>query len=97
MPDSSEPLDPLIHASGRLALVSALHECERADFNFLLAATGLTRGNLSVHMAKLVEAGYVAEHKHFVDRKPRTDYRLTRTGSAAFGRYKKAWKKLTGS
>ena len=55
------PLDPLIHEVARLVIVSVLNECESADFNFLLGTTGLTRGNLSAHMAKLVAAGYVEE------------------------------------
>ena len=89
-------LDPLIHEAARLVIVSVLNECQVADFNFLLGTTGLTRGNLSVHMARLVAAGYVEEAKEFVDRKPHTEYRLTTAGRGAFKRYRKAWRQLTG-
>lgn len=89
-------LDPLIHKASRLLIVSALAECEAADFNFLLGTTGLTRGNLSTHMARLVSAGYVNEFKEFVDRKPHTEYCLTRAGRAAYQKYLAAWRRLTG-
>jgi len=94
--NSGAPLDPLIHEAARLAIVSVLAECDTADFNFLLATTRLTRGNLSTHAAKLVAAGYVEETKEFVDRKPHTEYRLTAAGRAAFKRYKAAWQRLAG-
>lgn len=88
-------LDPLIHESSRLVMVSVLSECQIADFNFLLDTTGLTRGNLSTHMARLVAAGYVEETKEFVDRKPHTEYRLSPAGRAAYKRYREAWRRLT--
>jgi DNA-binding HxlR family transcriptional regulator len=94
--DIAGGLDPLIHESSRLVIVSVLTECQVADFNFLLGTTGLTRGNLSTHMARLVSAGYVEETKEFVDRKPHTEYRLTAAGRAAFKRYRQAWARLTG-
>lgn len=90
-----QPLDPLIHESSRLVIVSVLAECDVADFNFLLDTTGLTRGNLSTHMARLVAAGYVEETKEFVDRKPHTEYRLSPAGRAAYKRYREAWRRLT--
>jgi len=91
----ADSLDPLIHESARLAIVSVLNECQVADFNFLLGTTALTRGNLSTHMARLVAAGYVQESKEFVDRKPHTEYRLTAAGRAAYKRYREAWRRLT--
>jgi len=93
---TSNGLDGLIHEAARLVIVSVLNECETADFNFLLATTDLTRGNLSAHMKRLVDAGYVQERKEFLDRKPHTEYRLTRDGRRAFQAYKKAWRQLTG-
>ena len=88
-------LDPVIHEASRLVIVAVLNECEVADFNFLLGTTGLTRGNLSTHMAKLVRAEYVEEKKEFVKRRPHTEYRLTDEGRAAFKQYRDAWKGLT--
>lgn len=89
------PIDPLIHEAARLVIVSVLNECEVANFNFLLATTGLTRGNLSTHMRKLVEGGYVAETKEIIDRKLRTEYRLTKAGRQAFTNYRKVWTTIT--
>ena len=94
--ETNGALDPLIHEASRLLIVSVLGECDSADFNFLLGATNLTRGNLSAHMARLVGAGYVAEQKQFIDRKPCTQYQLTAAGRAAFRTYRAAWKRVTG-
>src|SRR5262249_5465072 len=88
-------LDPLIHEAARLVVVSVLQECNVANFNFLLATTGLPRGNLSTHLLKLVDAGYVAETKEIIDRKLRTEYRLTKVGRQAFTKYRGAWLEIT--
>jgi DNA-binding HxlR family transcriptional regulator len=87
-------LDPLIHESARLSIVAVLAECDWASFNFLLTTTELTRGNLSTHLRKLVEASYVQERKDIVDRKPLSEYRLTKNGRDAFKKYQRAWKSL---
>jgi len=89
-------LDPLIHESNRLKIMSVLAECEVADFGFILNAAALTRGNLSSHMAKLVQAGYIDEKKDFVERKPHTEYRLTPEGRNAYTKYCKQWHSITG-
>ncbi len=88
-------LDPMIHEAARLAIVSVLNECGAASFTFVLGTTGLTRGNLSAHVAKLVNAEYVEESKHIVDRKLLTEYRLTTVGREAFNRYRAEWARLT--
>ena len=93
---SPSDLDPLIHEAARLLIVSVLNECQVADFNFMLATTNLTRGNLSRHMARLIEGGYVREAKEFLNRKPHTEYRLTTAGQSAFKRYQKVWRRVTG-
>jgi DNA-binding MarR family transcriptional regulator len=88
-------LDPIIHEAARLTIISVLSECGLASFNFVLGTTGLTRGNLSAHVAKLVAAGYVEESKQIVNRKLLTEYRLTDVGRKAFDRYRTEWTKLT--
>jgi DNA-binding HxlR family transcriptional regulator len=88
-------LDPLIHEAARLKVMTVLSDAESADFNYLLVATGLTRGNLSTHMAKLVNGGYVEERKEFIERKPHTEYLLTRVGRNAYRDYITAWRRLT--
>jgi DNA-binding MarR family transcriptional regulator len=89
-------LDPLIHEAARLAILAVLKECDSASFTFLAATTALTRGNLSTHLAKLVAADYVHEEKQIADRKPLSTYKLTATGRAAFLKYQRDWKLLTG-
>lgn len=88
-------LDPVIHEAARLVIVSVLNECGAASFNFLLGTTGLTRGNLSAHMLRLVSSGYVHESKQIVDRKMLTEYRLTPVGRKAFAKYRAEWMCLT--
>jgi DNA-binding MarR family transcriptional regulator len=82
-------IDRLIHEPARLSIMANLFVVESADFVFLLNRTGLTAGNLSSHMSRLSGAGYVEERKEFVDRKPRTMYRLTEEGRKAFDEYRR--------
>ena len=80
-------LDPLLHERGRLAIVSALAAVEGLTFTELRDTLEMTDGNLSVHLQKLEEKGYVAISKQFVGRKPQTTCKLTRAGQKAFTRY----------
>ena len=88
--------DPLIHEPARLHIVTLLMASEFADFTFLLGAVGLTRGNLSTHMSRLIAAKYIEERKFFANRIPRTEYRLTTDGRTAYHRYIAWWKRTTG-
>lgn len=81
-------VDRLVHEPARLAILAWLRVAASVDFTFLLGATGLTRGNLSSHLRRLEDAGYVAVERTFVDRTPRTVYRLTAAGSSALGDYR---------
>ena len=81
-------IDPLIHAPTRLKIMAYLSIVESADFTFLMNQTGLTRGNLSVNLRKLEDAGYVSIKKVFVDRIPRTLIRLTGEGRLAIQAYR---------
>lgn len=81
-------LDPLVHSPTRLKILAFLSIVESADFTFLMRQTGLTRGNLSVNLRKLEDAGYVSIQKEFVDRIPRTLIRLTGEGSSAIREYR---------
>ena len=82
-----EELDPLLHERGRLAIVSVLAAAPRLTFTELRDALEMTDGNLSVHLQKLEDKGYVAIDKQFVGRLPQTTCRLTRAGRQAFARY----------
>lgn len=81
-------VDRLVHDPVRYALMAYLHVVARADFTFLLRQLGVSRGNLSSHMSKLEEAGYVAVDKSFVDNRPRTMYSVTKEGRKAFRDYR---------
>ena len=81
-------IDPLIHAPTRLKIMAYLSIVESADFTFLMRQTGLTRGNLSVNLRKLEDAGYVSISKEFVDRVPRTLICLTDEGRQAIQTYR---------
>jgi DNA-binding HxlR family transcriptional regulator len=85
-----EPLDPVIHSQVRLAVMSILISAKQAKFNFLKKATETTDGNLSTHLSRLEEAGYVSVKKTFQGKKPLTTCSLTEKGRAAFARYLKA-------
>jgi DNA-binding transcriptional ArsR family regulator len=80
-------LDRLVHDPARLAILTALSACERADFLFLLRITGLTKGNLSSHLSKLEEAGLVEIEKRFVGKKTQTLARLTDAGQGGLASY----------
>ena len=80
-------LDTIIHSRIRLAIMSVLISVEEADFNFLKEKVNATDGNLSVHLKKLEDAGYISVRKEFIDRKPSTAYKLTAKGNKAFELY----------
>jgi DNA-binding MarR family transcriptional regulator len=82
-----DQLDPLLHERGRLAIVSVLAAADSLTFTELRDALGMTDGNLSVHLQKLEEKGYVGTDKRFVGRRPQTTCRLTKAGREAFARY----------
>jgi DNA-binding transcriptional ArsR family regulator len=79
-------LDRRVHDPARLAILTALSACERADFLFLLRITGLTKGNLSSHLSKLEEAGLVEIEKRFVE-KTQTLVRLSDAGRQSIESY----------
>jgi DNA-binding MarR family transcriptional regulator len=83
-----EKIDKLIHEPARLLLLAHLYVVDEADFVFLLDQTGLTAGNVSSHMKKLITAEYVEQEKAFVDNRPQTTYRLSRKGRKAFQDYR---------
>jgi DNA-binding transcriptional ArsR family regulator len=95
--DDLEPIadiDRLIHEPARLMILAQLYVVESADFLFLTRLTGLTPGNLSSHMSKLEDAGYVEVIKEFLDKKPHTMLRLTGEGRNAFREYVQSMKQV---
>jgi len=77
-------LNDVIHGRVRLAVMTFLATVEQAEFAALREAVGVTDGNLSTHLRKLEEAGYVAVDKSFVNRRPLTRVSLTEAGRKAF-------------
>jgi predicted ArsR family transcriptional regulator len=80
-------VDRLIHEPARLSLLACLYVIREADFVFLQNETGLSAGNISSHMRKLEQAGYVKVHKTFSGRRPQTRFRMTAAGRRAFSGY----------
>lgn len=83
-------VDRVVHEPARLAILTVLAAAEEVEFKFLEEALGLTRGNLSSHVAKLEEAGYLTVTKAFEHRIPVTSYRITARGRKAFESYRQA-------
>jgi len=80
-------IDRLIHEPARMMIMSHLFVIEKADFIYLMQQTGLTWGNLSAHLTKLEEAGYLKVEKGYKGRKPITMLSLTPQGRSAFQSY----------
>jgi DNA-binding transcriptional ArsR family regulator len=82
-------VDRIIHEPARLMIVALLSGSREADFLFLMRETGLTKGNLSSHLAKLEESEYVEIEKKFRGKIPLTLVRLTPKGRTALQNYRK--------
>ena len=87
-------IDDVIHGRLRLGIMAYLANSEVADFNELKSALQATQGNLSIHLRKLEDAGYIAIEKSFLARKPLTRARITAAGRKAFAAYLEAIGKL---
>lgn len=97
LPDTSSKLpeiDRLIHEPARLAILTVLSACRAADFLFLQNATGLSKGNLSVQLSKLEQAGLIRLKKEIVGKKTRTTASLTAKGNKEIAAYWEAMDKL---
>jgi DNA-binding MarR family transcriptional regulator len=87
-------IDRLVHEPARLMLMAVLYVVDSADFTFLMNQTGMTWGNLSAHMSKLEEAGYIEVEKSFKGKRPNTMLRLTPQGRTAFQAYRLKMKQV---
>ncbi|MFN2234901.1 MAG: winged helix-turn-helix domain-containing protein [Anaerolineales bacterium] len=83
-----EEIDPVIHSPTRLKVMTYLYLVENIDFVYLKRVTDLSWGNLSKHLTKLEEAGYVVMEKTFENKKPKTLIWLSDQGRQAFQQYK---------
>lgn len=84
-------LDKLLHEPARLSIMSALAACQSADFLALQRLTGMTSGNLSIHLSRLAETDLVVLEKQFVDKRPNTQVQITEKGRRAIERH---WQQL---
>ena len=83
-------LNPLLTDRVRLSIMAALvGRTEPIDFNSLLEALEVSKGNLSTHIRRLEEAKLVEVEKSFVGRKPLTTYRCTKRGREEMQAYLK--------
>ena len=89
-------MDELLLSKIRLGVIAELLNAEWVAFSDLQQATQTTNGNLGAHLGKLVEAGYLAEEKVFVHRRPQTRYRLSKAGRAAFVQHVRDMQRLLG-
>lgn len=89
-------IDEVIHGRMRLGIMVYLADVETAEFTELKSVLEATQGNLSVHLKKLDEAGYVAIAKSFRDNKPLTQVSITDEGRQAFAAYLNAIGNLIG-
>jgi DNA-binding HxlR family transcriptional regulator len=80
-------LDDIVHGRIRLAIMSFLISTGEAEFSLLKSKLKATDGNLSVHLRKLEDAGYISVAKEFINRKPISTYVLTAKGKKAFSSY----------
>jgi DNA-binding MarR family transcriptional regulator len=87
-------IDRLIHEPARYLIMAYLFVVESADALFLQRQTELTWGNLSSHLSKLEEAGYIAIKKEFLNKKPHTMLQLTDEGREAFKGYRTNMKQV---
>jgi len=98
--DNVHPLanvDRVIHEPARLLVLMYLYSVESADFVFLMRAAGLTWGNLSSHLSRLEEAGYVKIEKQFLGKRPHTMIRFTSQGRKAFREYRQTMQQALNS
>jgi DNA-binding MarR family transcriptional regulator len=87
-------IDQIAHAPARLMVLTYLYVVESADYVYLARLTGLTWGNLSTHLTKLEQNGYVDIQKGFKGKKPHTIVHLTEQGRTAFRDYKESMQQV---
>ncbi|MFX1416320.1 MAG: winged helix-turn-helix domain-containing protein [Promethearchaeota archaeon] len=94
--DGRQPIEinKLIHEPARLQIMTQLYVVEEADFIFLMRQTGLTWGNLSSHIGKLEDEGYIEVRKEFLGKKPHTVLEITPDGRKALEEYRIAINKI---
>jgi DNA-binding MarR family transcriptional regulator len=83
MNELTSNLDDVVLSRPRLSILAALISGDAVDFTFLQKNLGISDGNLSTHLSKLEGENYIQSTKAFVNRKPKTWYRITTEGRQA--------------
>ena len=91
---SHNEIDRLVHEPARFQVMALLYVIESADFIFIMQQLGLTWGNLSAHITKLDDGGYVAVEKGFKGKRPQTMLSLTKEGRKAFQTYRQTMQQM---
>ena len=94
--DPFDGINEAIHTLARLKLMTQLYVVEAADATFLMNSTGLTWGNLSTHLKRLKNCGYILVEKGFAGTKPRTMISLTDKGRDSFRKYRSSMQQILG-
>lgn len=87
-------VDRLVHEPSRSIILAILAVVPNADFLYLQRETGLTKGNLTIHLSKLEEAGYIRIEKTYRGKTPLTLCSITANGRSAFARYREQLKQF---
>ena len=87
-------INPLLHNELRLKIMVALDNLESANFVYLCQITDSTRGNLSVQITTLKEAGYLEVTKTGLGRLSHTVCKITRQGHEALSTYEEGLRSL---
>ncbi len=90
-------LDNIIHSRVRLAIMSYLMTAKSAEFGELKKELNLSDGNLSTHLTKLEDIGYIDVTKKFVGKKPQTTASITDSGEKSFRAYIKELTNIIGA
>ena len=87
-------INPLLHNELRLKIMVTLDSLESADFVYLCEITDSTRGNLSIQIKTLQEAGYLEVSKTGLGRLSHTVCRITQRGHDALSAYEQGLRRL---
>ena len=89
-------LNRIVHEPARLAILTVLNSCESADFTFLENATGLTKGNLWVQLARLEKASLISVEKVSKKKRTITIVRMLAEGRHQLTRYWSQMEEIRG-
>lgn len=91
---SLKDVDRLVHEPSRSIILAILNVVPKADFLYLQRETDLTKGNLTIHLSKLEDAGYIQIEKTYLEKRPLTVCNITNKGRKAFQAYREQLKQF---